>query len=200
MRLYFDTETTGIPDRNLPWNHERQPRIVSLAVALVDNEWNEVQHYHSLVTPVGWSIDPEGKAFAAHRITQERCKAEGKPIAQVLGNLIAAIELNPNTEICAYNIDFDVNMTRIEAEKNKLPWINFPPRLDILPLAQIVCQMPPTDRMRASGRNGFKPPKLSEALHILCGEDFPDAHDALADVRATIKIHRVIEELRNGNG
>lgn len=199
MRLYFDTETTGIPDRRLPWHHPAQPRIVSLAVALVDNDWNEVQHYHSLVTPDGWEIDEEGLAFAAHRISTARCLEEGAPIAQVLGNLATAIELNEGCQaICAYNISFDIDMTRIECEKRSRPWLNFPPRLDILPLAQAACQIPPTDRMKAARRFGFKPPKLSEALKILCSEDFPEAHDALADVRATIKIHRKLMEIANG--
>lgn len=195
-RLYFDTETTGIPNRYQPWNHPCQPRIVSIAWS---NESGSLE-YHSLIKPDGWEIDEAGPAFAAHKITNARCEAEGQPLPVVLRQF--AEDLARTEQLCAYNIDFDIDMTRIECEKLTLPWLNLPPRLDILPLAQIACQMPPTDKMIAAAKRrgfspGFKPPKLSEALRILCDEEFPEAHDALADVRATIKIHRKLEEMTN---
>ena len=193
--LYFDTETTGIPDRKLPWSHERQPRIVSIAWALDEPApLGEEYEWHYLIKPNGWTIDESGKAFAAHHISQTKCEAEGRPIHDVLAQFAEAVK--DANEICAYNIDFDIDMTRIECEHTGIPWLNFPSRLDILPLAQILCQIPPTEAMLAAGRRGFKPPKLAEALKILCKEDFPDAHDVLADVRATIKIRRHIEEFR----
>lgn len=193
MRLYFDVETTGIPQRHLPWNHESQPSIVSIAWALADE--SDGFYHHFLIKPDGWTIDEEGKAFAAHRIPQARCEELGKPIASVIAEF--ADEFTRATQICAYNIDFDIDMTRIACERAKLPWLNFPPRFDILPLAQAYCQLPPTERMIVARRRGFKPPKLSEALKIICNEEFPDAHDALADVRATIRIHRRLEEIAN---
>lgn len=193
MHLYFDTETTGIPNPRLPWNHESQPRIISLAYVALDEKWNELEYYHSLVKPDGWEIDEEGKAFAAHKITTARCEELGSSIRGVL--TILAIAMHTYARLYAYNINFDLDMLRIECDKADLPWPNFPPQYDLLPMAKVACQLPPTDKMKAAKRFGFKPPKLSEALKILCNEDFPDAHDALADVRASIKIHQKLEEI-----
>lgn len=200
MRLYFDTETTGIPDKRLPWNHPRQPAIVSIAWVLVDEpDWHEGAVHNHFILPEGWEIDEAGPAFGAHHITNDKCKAEGIPISQVMKMFTDS--LGHAREACAYNIQFDIDMILIACERggaHPLDWPNWPKRLDIMPLAQIYCQMPPTDRMKAAGRNGYKPPKLSEALRIICKEEFPNAHDALADVRATIKIHRALEEFRSG--
>lgn len=198
MRLYFDTETTGIPNKYKPWTDPCQPAIVSIAWIFVggNDDWTTIDERHHLIKPDGWTIDEEGPAFAAHRIPQSRCEEEGRPIADILD--LFHTDLSAAKEIIAYNIQFDVDLLTIACERSSRQWFNLPPRLDILPLAQIACQMPPTDRMRAAGRNGFKPPKLSEALKILCGEEFPDAHDALADVKASIKIHKKLEEFRNG--
>lgn len=200
MRIYFDTETTGVPDRRFPWHHPAQPRIVSIAWCFVGggDDWTVIDEQHRLIFPDGWEIDESGPAFAAHRITTARCQAEGVPLSDALAQFSHEATWERVSQICAYNISFDIDMTQIECEKLSRPWLNFPPRLDILPLAQAACQIPPTDRMKAARRFGFKPPKLSEALKILCSEDFPEAHDALADVRATIKIHRKLMEIANG--
>lgn len=191
MRIYFDTETTGIPNRNLPWNHPRQPSIVSLAWVLVADDWHEGASHHHLIKPDGWTISPE--AEAVHHISLAQCEAEGEPLFPILQQFKSALE--DANEIYAYNIQFDIDMITIACDRYETLWPNWPVRFDIMPQAQAYCQLPPTERMLAARRTGFKPPKLSEALRIICGEEFPDAHDALADVRATIKIHRKLSEL-----
>ena len=42
--------------------------------------------------------------------------------------------------------------------------------------------------MIASGRTGYKNPKLTEAYESLVGGTVDGAHDAMVDVRATVKV------------
>jgi len=47
--------------------------------------------------------------------------------------------------------------------------------------------------------NGYKWPKLSELHNFLFNEDFADAHDALGDIRATIKCFFELKRLNKLN-
>lgn len=41
MILFFDTETTGLPDRYTPLNSDRQPHCVQLAALLMEDDGTE---------------------------------------------------------------------------------------------------------------------------------------------------------------
>jgi hypothetical protein len=48
--------------------------------------------------------------------------------------------------------------------------------------------------MMKAGRYYPKTPKLEEAHKIICGFDFENAHDAMADVAATVRILRCLRD------
>ena len=58
-----------------------------------------------------------------------------------------------------------------------------------------LCKLPPTDAMMAAGRRTFKTPKLAEAVEILLGEKLEGAHNALHDVRATVRLFYLLHDL-----
>jgi DNA polymerase-3 subunit epsilon len=55
-------------------------------------------------------------------------------------------------------------------------------------------KLPPTFRMMAAGRFHPKSPTLSEFVRHFLGEEHSDAHDAIADVRACIRIFRHLNQ------
>lgn len=201
MKYYLDTETTGVFNgwqRDFS-NHRHFPAIQSFAGALVDDEWNIVEEYHTLVQlPDHVEIHP--KALEVHGITRERCNAEGVPIFQVLDKhnaMCAKARL-----VVGFNLDFDLGMLEIswyraKAEGYEVPRCELPQVVDLMKYATPICGLPPTEKMKAAGRFQNKPPRLSEAIKIICKQELDGAHDALVDVKGCILLHRAIKEMQD---
>lgn len=69
--LFFDTETTGIPDFKSPSDAPHQPHLVEVAALVIDEDTRQVINgFHSMVRPDGWTIPDE--VAAIHGITTER--------------------------------------------------------------------------------------------------------------------------------
>lgn len=180
--LFYDTETTGIPDWALPADHESQPHIVDLAGLLCDESGNEVGRFEALVKPEGWKVDPG--AAKIHGITTEIALKGGLPIAEVLDGfdtLVAKANM-----MCAYNIRFDEKLLRGARRRlGRLDGFGTIPVFCCMRGATPVCKMPPTGKMVKAGYGKFKSPKLSEAVQILLKREHVGAHRAMADVLAT---------------
>ena len=74
--LFYDTETTGLPDWHQPSDGPQQPHIVQLAACLVDLDTREtIDSMDMIIRPDGWVI-PDDVA-EVHGITTERATAEG---------------------------------------------------------------------------------------------------------------------------
>jgi len=177
--LFFDTETTDLPDYKAPPG-AHQPHVVQLAAVLVDGE-NE-QSLVTLIQPDGWRIHPE--AQATHGITVARAQAEGIPIAEAIAafdGLLSRADL-----AVAHNVKFDRLLMNSEYLRlgRKVRW----PRTFCTMLS---C----TDIVRVRGHwGGYKWPTLEEAHRHFFGQPPADAHDAMGDVRACMA---VFQELAN---
>lgn len=176
MKLVFDTETTGLGNC----------RLVQVAGILVDKDWVEQTSFSFMVKPDGFEIPAE--AAAIHRITTERATAYGIPLRTVLSvfnNSILCAE-----EVWAFNAPFDFRVINDEFKN-----IGQESRLQDVSCAMKACQgilQIPNPR-----GGGYKWPKLAEAYAFFFdGAVIEGAHDALADVRATVKVIRAIEDWR----
>lgn len=192
MLLFFDTETTDLLNFKQDLMHADQTaRICQLAAALVDPETREtVEELNVLIKPEGWdTISPD--AFKAHGLTVERCEAEGVPMTAALEQF-NAMKARATRRI-AYHINYDKRMMAREANIYGIPHDS--EGLDTF-CAMTNCvkivNLPPTERMLQYGINKPKTPNLGEAYRHFFGEDFENAHDAMADVRATIKVYFAI--------
>lgn len=86
--IFFDTETTGIPNWKEPSEHPDQPHIVQLAAELVDLDTQEVlDSMDVIVKPDGWIISEEMTAI--HGITNEHALEVGIPEELALDMLLA---------------------------------------------------------------------------------------------------------------
>jgi DNA polymerase III epsilon subunit-like protein len=176
MYLFFDTETTGLPknyqaplDDFLNW-----PRLVQLAWSLYDVEGNHWESYNYIIKPVDFIIPEE--ATKIHRISQEKALAEGVAITAALEHFLAdAVSAG---HLVAHNIDFDEKILGSELLRAKLT--------DPFTAVDKICTMRTTvDVCKIdNGRGGYKWPNLTELYRHLFKKDFPDAHDAVFDVKA----------------
>jgi DNA polymerase-3 subunit epsilon len=181
--LFFDCETTGKALMKSPPSDPEQPRIVQLAAILANPNREVVAKMSVLVRPCGWVV-PEGAA-AIHGFTTETCALYGLPIKRVLGvfdGLATTAE-----RLVAHNIAFDALVAESEYSRLSIPFPERERHCTMLS-SQAVCKLP--------GQYGdYKWPKLAETYRFLFGEDFEGAHDALADVEATMRCYyRLVDD------
>lgn len=188
--LFFDTETTGVPDRAHKWDvdFEQYPHIVQIAW-MMDN----VAESH-IIRPDGWEIPEE--TVEIHGITTEYAREHGEPFAVVIDRFIAFAQ-NAGL-LCGHNIHFDTSI--IKANILRELGHEYYDANDVesaLYKGKRIDTMRPTmkwvDARMANGRPKF--PNLGE-LYARCfpGETFP-AHDALSDTKAVARCLPVILEL-----
>lgn len=186
MILGFDTETSNLPLWNDPSDDPRQPHLLQIAAMLYDMAGREVHRLSTIVKPGdGCVIGPE--AFAAHGISLERAHAEGADPVQV-GRDFEAMARQA-TIIVGHNVSFDIRMFRIHAARHLgFKWEKPAPTFCTMYKSTGFTRIPATEAMRKAGRFGFKVPNLTEAHQHFFGEGFDGAHDALADVTASMRI------------
>lgn len=175
MFLFFDTETTGLPqDWRAPLEKlDNWPRLVQLAWLLMDEHGQEINGKSAIIRPDGFSI-PESAA-AVHGISTERAQAEGEELDLVLDEFSRIIE--EARILVAHNMSFDEKIMGAEfLRQEKAHQLFDRPKICTMYSATDFCQIP--------GPYGYKWPKLMELHERLFQEGFEGAHDALADVRA----------------
>lgn len=178
--LFFDTETTDLPNPNLPYDHPKQAHICQLACLLTDDKFNELNSFCVLIKPRDWNI--QAGAEAAHGISQERCETFGVHILSALGLFHNLMKLSKSQ--IAYNADFDKQLINIDTGCSSMPivtWQNL--KCPMKPLTPI-CKIP------NKWKNGFKWPKLQEAYEFCFKKKFDKAHDAMADVKALCQVYQ----------
>lgn len=185
MYLFFDTETTGLPQnyRAPVEDLENWPRLVQLAWLLVDENGKEIDGKNQIVKPDGFII-PEA-ASSVHGISTEKALTEGIELRAALLDFVQA--LDQSKTIVAHNISFDEKIMGAEFLREKIEH-----RLFHLP--RICTMQSSTDFCAIESEYGYKWPKLMELHNCLFNQDFDGAHDALADVKACA---RCFFELKN---
>lgn len=184
VALFFDTETTGLPEKHKPPEHPSQPRLVQLAFVLAPIGGLERASASMMIKPQGWSI-PEA-ASKVHGITTELATQFGIPLRTAVScfchHLVAADVL------IAHNIAFDLTVMKsalcqIDAASS-IRGLTQIPLLCTQEATRDIVACPPTPRMLEFGIEGYKSPKLAESYTYYTGQELEGAHDALVDVRA----------------
>lgn len=199
--LFFDSETTGLPLFSEPSEHPDQPHIVQLAGCLVDLDTRTtLASFDVIIRPDGWEIPAEVSAI--HGITTEMAMDLGVPEAQAVDMFLA---LWGNRPRIAHNESFDARIVRIAIKRH----LDMRDEKLLVQLSDEwkagqaectarmttpICRLPPTEKMRLAGRNTPKTPKLTEAYRHFFGEEFENAHSALADVRACMDVYFAVKD------
>lgn len=189
MALVFDTETTGLPlkdiNRRFYSYKETQrydnARIVSIAF-VIDGE----EHYF-IVRPDGFTI--HNSEF--HGITQAMAEEKGVPMSQIAEFLKAKIG-NLHT-IVGHNLEFDYMVLMSElyriAEYDLVRDIKKLGRFCTMRSSTNVCKL-----ASKSALSKYKFPKLQELHKHLFESEFEGAHNALNDARATYKCYLALRD------
>jgi len=176
--LFFDTETTGLPQYyKAPISDlNNWPRLVQISWICCDNLGTELSRANHIIEPIGFTI-PQN-ATDVHGISTEKAKEEGEDLNTILKTFSVAI--NHADFLIAHNMSFDEKIVGAEFLRTNIPNELFKkPRLCTMKLSTDFCKLP--------GKFGYKWPSLSELYDILFSADIEGAHDASVDVAICAK-------------
>lgn len=167
--LFYDTETTGLPDFKAPSEAPHQPHIVQLAACLVDLDTRKlINSMDVIICPDGWTI-PDDIA-EIHGITTERALDEGVPASSAIG---VFMDMWSQCQIrIAHNEQFDARLLRIALMRH---------------------QDEATADVWKAGFNKFKTANLGEAYRHFTGKELENAHSAMADVQGCMEVYFAIK-------
>lgn len=183
LGLFFDSETTGIPDFKAPSESEHQPHIVQLAALLVDLDTEQtIQSMDVIIKPDGWTITQE--LTDIHGISHEHALNVGVPEKLAVDMFLQLWNRRPRM---AFNSTFDNRIIRIALKRyfgtdmvDK--WHNGSQGVEWQ------CQM-----IAARKIMGGKQPTLAEAYKHFAGKELENAHSAMADAKACMVIYFAIK-------
>jgi DNA polymerase III subunit epsilon len=167
----FDLETTGIDVAT--------SRIVSANVSLIGPDGEAIERTDWLADP---GVEIPLQASNVHGITTERARAEGRPAADVVAEVVEALRsiLARGFAITIYNAPYDLTLLRHESIRYGVEPLKDPaPIIDPLVIDKAV------DRYRKGKRT-------LEAAAVVYGVPLLDAHDAGADAIAAGRVAQAL--------
>jgi DNA polymerase III subunit epsilon len=138
-----------------------------------------------LVIPSGdWEMSVG--AEETHCISKEMVTSKGITVEKAMDRFLACMDMGVEHLVC-HNTDFDLRILISETARH--PRIH--PLFRAITTTPSFCTMKHMTQEMAlpypNGRGVGKWPKLIELHHYLFGEGFDGAHDALEDVKATVR-------------
>ena len=186
--LWYDLETFG--------THPRWDRIGQYASVRTGSDFEEIGEPTSVYCLVTPDYLPDPEACLVTGLTPKRVKGKGVPEAE-LADIIHREMSVPGTCAAGYNsIRFDDEFVRNLFYRNfydpyRREYSNGNSRWDVLDLVRMTHDLRPEGvnwEYDGEGRPQFQLERLSAANGIEHG----NAHDALSDVRATVRLARLI--------
>lgn len=187
MILFYDSETSGLPDFRQPSDASHQPHLLQLAMLLHDMDGNEIDRFSSIVRPGVHPCVIAPEAFEAHGITLERAMDEGCDPLVALDAFMAFVDRASLR--AGHNESFDRRIMRIHSARHRsVKWDAEAPSFCTMWKSKHILNLPPTQRMIQTGMPGPKSPKLEECYQYFFGKPLVGAHDALVDITATSEV------------
>lgn len=186
IKLFIDTETTGLPlNNNLPYTDLKNwPYLVQVALIIEDDNYGILAKRNIILKPDGYTI-PES-ATKIHGISNEIAVKNGEDRDKVISFLDLA--LYKSDIIIGHNVSFDLNVIkseiiRIKGIENALFKKKKHIVIDTMKMGWNICKIPNLSfHTRLSLPNKY--PKLDELYYKLFNKHFNNQHDAMADVQA----------------
>lgn len=193
--MFIDTETNGLPPKYL-YQITDMPRIVQLSWIIADEDGNIEKKCGYLIKPVDFEIPDD--AVNVHGITKEKALRDGVDIKEAISLFMT--DLNNCNAIAGHNVSFDIQVLRGELERLKIAnAIHDMPYYCTMHLSVDYCKIPTqaayirsfsqyiSYSLNHPREYKYKYPKLIELYDFLFDDRFDNAHDANADVDATVK-------------
>ncbi len=194
--LFFDTETSGMPDWKQPSESPHQPHMVDIAAQLYTEAGELIDQFETLIKPDGWVIPQE--CIDIHGISNEMAAEQGIDEAAALAGFLA---LHDQAQLrVGHNRMFDDRIVRIaikrfageteEARDAVAEAFKAAPADCTMWLTKDILRLPATPAMVRTGKGKwFKQPKLTESYAHFFGAPFQGAHRAMVDTRATARLY-----------
>ncbi|RYU94715.1 3'-5' exonuclease [Emticicia agri] len=179
--LFFDTETTGLPNNyNAPITAvQNWPRMVQLAFLVFREDGSLDTKHNYIIKPEGYVIPAD--ATRIHRITTQQALTEGHDLTQVLTLFQQAV--SESAILIGHNVEFDKAIAGAECIRKKID-------TKALLATRSFCTMKDKNIVnfcKIPGKYGFKWPTLEELHFRLFKEQIKEAHDASIDIESTAK-------------
>ncbi|SMN14354.1 Exodeoxyribonuclease I [uncultured Candidatus Thioglobus sp.] len=187
---WYDYETFGISPKT--------DRISQFAGIRTDEYLNILNEHMFYCKPTGDCL-PSPQACAVTGISPQLCEEKGMIEHKFIKKIHAQFSV-PNTCIVGYNsIRFDDEFTRYSLYRNFIDpyawhWKNGNTRWDILDVVRLCYALKKDTSLKWVYDEDGKPIFKLDQLSLANGIEHADAHDALADVRATIAIAKIIKD------
>lgn len=180
-----DTEGSGLFDFNKDADAAGQPRLASIGLILVDENFVVEETHEHLIKPDGWTFDNNSEAAAINGLTHERLMDEGVPVRDVLRIYGSAID--DRRVVIGFNVLHDLKQLRAELRRAGYP--------DRFMQTRYICAMQGCRKIvDARGVKGQKKaPRLEEACKYF-GIDQQSAHGAFSDARDVLEIMLKLRE------
>lgn len=201
VRLYIDTETTGLPkhENTTYKNSDNWPYLVQVAFIIEDDNYGIISKRNIIVKPEGYIIPVSSTNI--HGITTEYARKVGIDRKEVMSLLDICMKY-ANTVI-GHNISFDINVIKAEIYREigdkafSLKKENSV--IDTMILGMDVCKIPNTN-YREWKLHPYKYPKLTELYSTLFQRTMKNAHNAMSDIQATYDCYyELIKRQNNKN-
>jgi DNA polymerase III subunit epsilon len=190
--LFFDTETTGLPNWKEPSSDPNQPHVIDISCELWDaDEPMLIERYDAIIN-IGVPIPPE--MTEVHGIT-DAMAAEGAEPSVVLETFLRLVK---RADLLAgHNVSFDIRMMRIMAARvTGEKWEPVQPTFCTMRKStHLVKAIKPNARFDTD----YKWPNLGEAHQHFFGEKHSDAHRAAPDCEAARKIYFEIMKMEKSS-
>lgn len=187
MLLFFDTETTGVPDRRLPRDHEDQPRVVQLGAIMVDPDSRREMMRQDVI--LYSDVDIPAAAAAVHGITTELSRKIGVNVDSAYATFLDMVEVSD--VVIGHNVDFDTDMItyNLRLRKGDATLAPFEGKavFDTMKAATPILKLP-------KARGGWKWPSLTECCQNLLGREPLGAHQAIFDVLDTRDVFFALQD------
>ena len=192
VRLYIDTETTGLPKNNNEsyTKLENWPYLVQVALIVEDDNFGILAKRNMILKPDGYII-PESSS-KIHRITTEMAIKNGEERERVI-SFLDRLLYNADM-IIGHNVSFDLNVIkaeiiRVKGEEKALFCKKNCEIVDTMILGMDICKIPNL-YFYSNKCHKYKYPKLDELYYKLFGEHFNNQHNAMSDIQATFDCYK----------
>ena len=181
MYLIYDTETNGLPQYYKAPSTETDnwPKMVSIAYMVCSEDGEKLFQGYFEIKPTWSKSDHDLVAQRTHGLSYEHLMQNGVDVKEVISRII------PHLYYCQYhighNLNYDSNILACEMFRNNTLGV-------ANKTTHYICTMQAsTDYCKIPNPKykGYKWPKLTELYDKLFMEEVEDAHNALADVKAT---------------
>lgn len=198
LGLFYDTETTGLPNKHKMDDHPSQPHLVQLAAHLVDMKSHDViQSMDLIVHPTSWQIPDE--VADIHGITTDYAQKVGLPEQEVL-NIFTQLWQRSKVRI-AHNEEFDAKIIRFACMRYLgMPYADTWRRGEAKCTSEMtidIMNLPASDRMKQFNIPGPKKPRLEEAYKHFTSKTLRNAHSAIADVNGCMEVYWAVQDLKS---